>query len=151
LGFVTTPRQVIFRDGPEAARAGLNTLDPAQAAVAEASARPLSGGVERVTGEALGQSSVRLNYSAAGAGFLRIAVPYAPGWTASVDGTPVEIVPADYAFLGVFVPPGNHELTLVFRPRSFGRGALTSAAGLALLLAALAWPQRRSHPLPGGR
>ena len=38
------------------------------------------------------------------------------GWKASLDGREVPIHYANYAFRGVFLPPGHHEISFRFRP-----------------------------------
>ena len=68
-----------------------------------------------------------------------------PGWTAKVDGEPAEIVPVDGALMGVFVPAGEHVLTLNYRPRSFVIGAGISAVALLLLIAALVLPSLTTY------
>ncbi len=71
----------------------------------------------------------QIQYSAPAADTLiRIAVPFSPGWHASVDGTPASVMPVDYALSGVVVPAGQHELTMRFRPNTFLIGALLSIA-----------------------
>lgn len=59
---------------------------------------------------------------------------YSTGWTAAVDGDEADIVPVDGALMGVFVPAGEHELTLEYRPRSFVLGTAISAVALVVLL-----------------
>lgn len=76
-------------------------------------------------------------------GLAVILEPYYPGWTATLDGKPVPILRADFAFQAVPVPAGTHELRLTYRNRWVGIGAAVSAATLALLLAALAVRSRR--------
>jgi uncharacterized membrane protein YfhO len=40
-----------------------------------------------------------------------------PGWTARVNGSPVEILNVNLAFKGVVVPAGEVELSLRYEPR----------------------------------
>jgi hypothetical protein len=58
---------------------------------------------------------------------------YHDGWSATADGAPVPTVPVDDDFLGCVVPPGTHEVTLRFMPRSFVYGSTLSAFGVLLL------------------
>jgi uncharacterized membrane protein YfhO len=89
------------------------------------------------------EHSVRVHYSSPGAALLRFSIPYAPGWSAVVDGTPSPVVPMDYAFVGVQVPSGAHDLLLEYRLPGFAVGAVTSVAGLVVLGAVVIFPSRR--------
>jgi hypothetical protein len=79
-------------------------------------------------------------------GLAVILDPFYPGWTATLDGKPVPILRADFAFQAVAVPAGRHELRLTYRNRWVGIGAAVSLGTLALLLAALAVRARRMRP-----
>ena len=57
-----------------------------------------------------------------------------PGWSATLDGQPAEVIEADFVALGVRVPPGRHQVALRFRPRGLTAGLLVLAATVALLL-----------------
>ena len=71
-----------------------------------------------------------------------------PGWSATVDGRPAEIVTADAAFMGVAVPQGEHTVTLTFRPRHLGVSLLLAGSGIVLAagLLAIAWSSRNLWP-----
>jgi hypothetical protein len=43
---------------------------------------------------------------------------YYPGWTAAVDGEPVEVGRANYVLRAITVKPGNHKVELMFYPKS---------------------------------
>ncbi len=62
------------------------------------------------------------------------AISWYPGWKARVDGQPVELAKANYAFLGVPLPAGKHVVELEFESTSVRIGAWIS--GLSLLLLA---------------
>jgi hypothetical protein len=70
-------------------------------------------------------------------GYLVLADAFYPGWTATVNGAPREIVRADHAFRAVVVPAGESEVVFAYRPRSVWLGACLSAAGAALFLVLL--------------
>ena len=43
---------------------------------------------------------------------------YYPGWTATVDGEPVELGRVDYVLRAMQIKPGHHEVVLSFFPKS---------------------------------
>jgi hypothetical protein len=56
-----------------------------------------------------------------------------PGWRAYVDGASVEVARVDYALRGIVVPPGKHNVSFRYRPKSVLIGFLISlATGLGL-------------------
>jgi hypothetical protein len=68
---------------------------------------------------------------------LVVTDTYYPGWRARRGDEAVEMRVVDFAFRGVVVPPGRHEVTFTYAPRSVAWGAALSALGL--LLAAALW------------
>ncbi len=80
---------------------------------------------------------VEATLTAPRAGVAVVLEPWFPGWTATVDGAPVPLARADYAFMAVPVPEGRHSLRLTYRNGQVGRGAIVAAAALAALCAAL--------------
>lgn len=73
--------------------------------------------------------------------FLVYAGAAYPGWKAWVDGAPTRLFRANGALMGVSVPPGKHQVLLVYRPETFQAGvyfsllacgALAMGAGFAL-------------------
>jgi len=56
-----------------------------------------------------------------------------PGWSATTDGSPAQMVRVEGDFLGCLVESGVRRVELRFMPRSFVYGALLSAVGAALL------------------
>jgi hypothetical protein len=50
------------------------------------------------------------------------ARPWAPGWSAAVDGEPAPLVLANLAGLGVVAPPGRHRVVLDYNPWRWGDG-----------------------------
>jgi uncharacterized membrane protein YfhO len=82
----------------------------------------------------------RIRVAASGDSLLRIAVPYFPGWSAVVDGQATSIVPVDEALMGVFVPTGEHQITLQYRSTRLRRGMVLSGLGTVILVLGLALP-----------
>jgi Bacterial membrane protein YfhO len=57
---------------------------------------------------------------------LSLAHPDYPGWQATMDGEPVEILRAYGALAGIAVPEGEHEIRFVYDPLSYRIGAILS-------------------------
>jgi len=111
--------------------AALASLDPAEGSVMEGQPRNLvQQQPSELTVTGYGEGFYQVRYSAAADTLVRIAIPFAPGWRATVDGMPVAILPVDYALSGVMVPAGQHQLTLWFRPNNFLAGAALSVAAI---------------------
>ena len=68
-------------------------------------------------------------------GVLVLADMWYPGWTATVDGNPAEVVAVDGIFRGVEVGQGAREVVFRYYPASFRFGLYISAGTLLLLLA----------------
>ncbi len=66
-----------------------------------------------------------------------------PGWTATLDGSPVPILKANEAFKAIAVPAGTHQVTFEFKPEPVRNGALISVATLLACLVFLGWPRHR--------
>jgi hypothetical protein len=89
--------------------------------------------------------SLRLSVRTPQPEFLVLAENYYPGWRASVDGAPVEIVRTDIAFRGLVVPAGTHDIVMRFQPVIFPVSLGISLLSAILLCALAAWPQLRTR------
>jgi hypothetical protein len=87
---------------------------------------------------------VVIDVNAPQAGYLVLTDAYYPGWTATVDGQPVEIERADIMFRAVKVPLGSHRVEFRYQPSSFLFGLLISI-GTAVILAAVWLIARRRN------
>ncbi|HEX6176748.1 MAG TPA: YfhO family protein, partial [Thermoanaerobaculia bacterium] len=65
---------------------------------------------------------------------LVVSEIYYPGWVATVDGAKTPIHQTDYLIRGVFVPAGQHDVVMSFRPRGTIRGGIVSLCTLLLLI-----------------
>ncbi len=67
-------------------------------------------------------------------------------WRLLVDGQPREIIAANGPFVAAWLEPGERQVELIYRPRSFVVGCLLSA--LALAMAAAWWVPRPTKRIP---
>ncbi len=85
-----------------------------------------------------GEGRWELTTSGSKASLLVVAEAWFPGWKGWVDGEEVPVRKADGAFLGVVLPPGDHEVRLAYQlPRAavVGRGiTLVTLVASGLLL-----------------
>lgn len=103
----------------------LDTLDLRTAAVADARFKDVIGaGSAKQPGDTIYETSYapnRLNYKYKSAGegvavFSEIFFPW--GWSATVDGKPVEIGRVNYVLRAIRVPAGEHQIEFRFDPQS---------------------------------
>jgi hypothetical protein len=80
---------------------------------------------------------IDVQVDAAGPGMVVVAQTYYPAWHAYVDGQPTRLWRANYAFQALEVPPGRHEVKIVYQDGKFRAGCLISL--LTLLACAGLW------------
>jgi hypothetical protein len=69
---------------------------------------------------------VRISVDAPAESIVLIRNAWDRGWSATVDGRPAPVLRTDYFLQGVPVPPGRHEIRLVYRDPTIGRGLAAS-------------------------
>lgn len=87
-----------------------------------------------------------INVDTSANALLTLAHPDYPGWYATLDNTPVEILRAYGALTAIAVPAGQHQLQMVYDPFSYRVGAVLSLVtwvGVVILTAS--WVVRKSH------
>jgi len=67
--------------------------------------------------------------------FLLVSLPYQQGWTAFIDGKETQICQANYQYMGIHVPAGNHEIRLHYQLPGLGTAFMITGAGLLLFAA----------------
>lgn len=80
---------------------------------------------------------VRVRVRTARPALLVFGEAYFPGWTASLDGRPVDPFRVNYLFQGVEVPAGDHEVVFRYQPESLQLGLLVSGVSVGLWALAL--------------
>ncbi|MCG7286822.1 YfhO family protein [Cellulomonas sp. ACRRI] len=88
--------------------------------------------------------TITVRVDADGAGWLVVADSVrGGGWSASLDGAPVDLVPADQAMAAVRVPGGVHTVEVRYDPPGLRVGAAVTAVALLLVLASVGVLLRR--------
>ncbi|QMT17077.1 YfhO family protein [Planococcus maritimus] len=77
-----------------------------------------------------------------GAPYLNLSIPYERGWQATINGEPVDVLKANYAFLAVPLGDGMNDIELRYRPPFFLPSLFISLLSLA---AGLFWLRRRKR------
>jgi hypothetical protein len=113
------PEAMVFL--PEAAREQISATNAVQTRVVSFDVR---------------EHSLRAEVEAAGPSLVVIAQAFYPAWRASVDGKPVRLWRANYAFQALEVGGGNHHIEVVYEDRAFWLGALISVLGIGVCLSA---------------
>ena len=81
----------------------------------------------------LTRSGFTAHIDARQAGLVVFTIPHDKGFTATLDGEKAEIIPCSVSFMGVWVEPGEHEITFTYRTRMLIPGAaMTLLAAIAL-------------------
>jgi hypothetical protein len=110
-------------------------LVPADTSISLAGATALS--TAQVTHHAPGHLAIAVE-SGSDALLVLSNINY-PGWQATLNGQPAEIIPTNGIFQGVLVPAGQHQVTLTFRPASFRWGSWLSLVGVGLAAGLIIW------------
>jgi hypothetical protein len=63
-------------------------------------------------------------------GYLILSDTWYPGWIASIDDLPTDIIRANIHFRAVYLPAGNHSITFKYKPKSYIIGAEISMLSL---------------------
>jgi len=114
-----SPRQTVYL--PSDDRSSVRAVGDPEARVISSEARP---------------EEIKLQTRADSRALLVIAQAYYHCWKATVDGNEAKLFRANYAFQAVEVPPGLHEVRLVYRDGLFRLGVAISLAALACCIIA---------------
>jgi hypothetical protein len=82
----------------------------------------------------MSNTSLEVRTTAGADSFLVTSDVYYPGWVASIDGRPANLLRSDYTLRGVFIPAGNHLVRFEFKPNTLYYGATVTVIPLLLLL-----------------
>jgi len=122
-------------------------FDPAERVVLE-QGEPLSAdpgdGERHVSFVRYGLNEIELTARTPVSGYLVLSDVYYPGWQATVDGVPVEVLRADYVLRAIPLSPGEHSIQMTFAPWTWCVGL---AVSLFTWLGLAIWVARQRHNL----
>jgi hypothetical protein len=78
-----------------------------------------------------------------GSGWLVISDTWYPGWRSWIDGQPVPLYRANFLFMALELPEGDHKIEIKYQPLSLYLGAGISLISLLLFGFVLKWKRRR--------
>jgi hypothetical protein len=98
--------------------------------------------------ERRGNDDTRVTTASDRPALLVLSDQYDPGWSATVDGKAVDIVPVDGFAIGVPIAAGAHDIALRYEPPHWALARLLSLLGVLALAVLLCWPlaRRLRHP-----
>jgi hypothetical protein len=114
------------------------SFDPRAVALVESPLACESDGAGEVEGVHDTGNRIDVQVSGGG-GLLILSETYYPGWRAEVDGKPSGLIRADYVLRAVCVPPGDHQVTLIYDPPLLKVGLAVTSLTLLLLVVISAW------------
>jgi hypothetical protein len=106
-------------------------------------AAPNATGDPDVRVEHYGNNAISLVVDAPRPGLVYASESFFDGWTASVNGKEMRVLPANYAFRAVVVPAGRSRVDLRYWPAGLSAGLALSSASAAVCLACALIPGRR--------
>jgi len=87
-------------------------------------------------------SNLAMHATMAGGGWVIVSEPAWRGWHALEGRRELRVHHANEAFIAFYLPQGEHQIELVYRPLSFLAGAWITASTLALFFCAFAFMAR---------
>jgi hypothetical protein len=105
---------------------------------------PAGGSPGNVEVEEYRPGFIRLRTSALRPALLVVAESWYPGWRATIDGKPAQVLRANYLSQGVIVPTGARTVELEYSPDSFRYGQIISLSALILIALLAIWANRKT-------
>lgn len=129
VAYVLEPLDTQIDPIPSAAAAtqGTDADNADTAATPETAAQDYSEHASRVQVTEWDPHHLSLQVDAPGTNFLVVSeIIYPPGWHATIDGNPAEIIQTNYLLRGLVVPAGKHEIKFEYRDEAFETGKTIS-------------------------
>ncbi|WP_328531755.1 YfhO family protein [Nocardioides sp. NBC_00368] len=125
----------VVTDGATRVQRLTEGVEPGTVLLDDSSTPAASGSTARVDVRRDEPETISAEVDADGAGYLVVADSIArPGWSATVDGRPVDLVAGNHALAAVPVPDGTHTVTLRYEAPGLRTGAVVSLLGALVTL-----------------
>ena len=108
-------------------------------------AEPAPGGAGAVQWQTDAPDELRLEVRSDRPAWLVVLDSWDPGWSASVNGHPADVVRADANFRAVRVPAGTSTVSMSYLPPGLVSGAVVSGVTVALIAVGLVVPPLRRY------
>jgi hypothetical protein len=113
---------------------------PGNDVVLDSPGPPASGRPATVSVTKDGNGDIAAEVTADGGGYLVVAdAMQQPGWSATVDGAPARLVPADDAMVAVYVPAGSHRVSFDYSTPGQTVGVALTGLGFVATIVAFEW------------
>ncbi len=131
----------VVPDGPTRVRRLIEGVAPGTVLLDDDSSPAAIGSSAEVDVRRDDPETISAEVTADGAGYLVVADSIArPGWSATVDGRKVPIVPGNHAFAAVPVPDGTHTVSLTYDAPGLRTGAVVSLLAALVSLGLMVGP-----------
>ncbi|MCL2881662.1 MAG: YfhO family protein [Coriobacteriia bacterium] len=90
-----------------------------------------------------GADTITGTVSADKAKLLCLTIPYSKGWSAQVDGKPAAVLNVNTLWCGLYLPAGNHTITLHYETPYFRLGCILSLVGVVLFVVIIVLYERK--------
>jgi hypothetical protein len=135
--FVVHQAEIIPDVEQQVARLRDPHFDPARALILADGAPQVDRGYGDAQVEVYTPEKIVIGADTDTSGYLLLTDTYYPGWSATVDGQPAEVLRADVMFRAVKLEPGSHQVEFEYRPATLYWGSRISAVALLMWLVAL--------------
>lgn len=87
---------------------------------------------------------IRIQTDSTSSGLLVLTDTYYPGWSASIDGKPAEIIRTNWTMRGVRIPNGIHTVTMTYTPKTVKYGAILSIFSLGATIISVLFLRKKT-------
>ena len=76
--------------------------------------------------------------------YLLLTIPYSEGWTAYVDGEETELLQANTMYMALWLPAGEHDISLVYKTPGSKAGMIISGISIVIFIGCVIYSRKRN-------